>query len=540
MLGKRGLPGWVATGAVISAMLPSVLYGAPATGEPQPAAVEPIEIIAPAPGAWVTGVVKVQAKTQGPTVAVLFEVSLDKGDTWAPIALDEDSSDGWRAQWDSLEYNGPAALRASKVGADPVSDAVNVKVDNEAPRSGLTVRPSPFSPNHDGRRDKARIKLRTNEPTRAHIEVRRGGRVWKRWNRSMSGGQRRSLVWSGDTFRSGLPDGRYRIVAEVSDRAGLSSSASDEVVVDRTRPKLGPLRLSPKPSSDPGRIRIRYRTRDRSEPLSVRARIVGGGGTLSSKRDRVNSGQRSTRLRARYSNGEKLFPGQYRVQLRVTDAAGNRSARSRPWYVHRSMKGRVFQRLENTGRKVALTFDDCYDDDAWSRILTTLKRSNVRATFFCNGVYVKQFAHLSRRTVRDGHTIGSHSWDHAVLAFRSPREVRWRLLADRRAWIEYGGATSAPYFRPPYGSWDRNTVTVAGETSHPRVMMWDVDSGDTSGASGSTLVCNVVCESRPGSIVLLHAKDVTSAALPDILSGLRRRNLKPVTLAKLFSAAGYR
>lgn len=70
--------------------------------------------------------------------------------------------------------------------------------------------------------------------------------------------------------------------------------------------------------------------------------------------------------------------------------------------------------------------------------------------------------------------------------------------------------------------------------------MWDIDSRDTGGASGAGLVCNVVCNARPGSIILLHTKPVTAAALPAILDGLERKGLKPVTLPQLFRAAGHR
>ena len=203
------------------------------------------------------------------------------------------------------------------------------------------------------------------------------------------------------------------------------------------------------------------------------------------------------------------------------------------------MRAHVYTRLEGAGRKVALTFDDCHYEDSWRSILDTLKRWNENATFFCPGQYLNMFPELARRTVREGHAVGSHGWDHAVLAFRSYSDVAWRLLRDRRTWIKYG-ATSAPYFRPPYGAWDYTTLAAAGGTSHPRVVLWDIDSNDTKGASGSTLVCNVVCAARQGSIILLHTKEVTASVLPAILGGLEDRNLEPVTLPELFRATGHR
>jgi peptidoglycan/xylan/chitin deacetylase (PgdA/CDA1 family) len=540
VVADKRLPRRTATGVLVAGVLSSVLVGARPVGGAEPEAVaRSITVTAPKPGEWVRGTVPLKAHASEATAAVLFEVSLDGGQTWTPVGIDDDPADGWEARWNTLEYNGRARLRASSAGVPPERDAVSVHVDNTAPRAELHAKPRLFSPNRDGRRDTTRLKLRTNEPVRARLRVRRNDRVWKRWNLPLRKGRKRVVTWSGRTFRSELPDGRYRVIAQVRDRAGSRTTGSTSVVVDTTPPRLTALRISPKRSEDRGRIRVTYRAKDRTDRLIARARIVGGGGTLSRERDRTRTGRHSIRLRARYGNGDKLYPGQYKVVVDVRDRAGNRSSRHRVWRVHRSMRARVFTRLEGTGWKVALTFDDCHIPGAWSRILETLERWDERATFFCPGQMLDRFPALARHTVRAGHAIGSHGWDHAVLAFRSYDDVYWRLLRDRRTWIKYG-ATSAPYFRPPYGAWDATTRAASGATSHPRIVLWDVDSGDTAGASGSTLVCNVVCDARKGSIILLHTKDVTADALPAILRGLRERNLEPVTLPDLFRAAGFR
>ena len=45
---------------------------------------------------------------------------------------------------------------------------------------------------------------------------------------------------------------------------------------------------------------------------------------------------------------------------------------------------------------------------------------------------------------------------------------------------------------------------------------------------------------HPGAIVCMHLRAQTAAALPTILSGLRARGYKAVSLPELFRAAGYR
>ena len=69
-------------------------------------------------------------------------------------------------------------------------------------------------------------------------------------------------------------------------------------------------------------------------------------------------------------------------------------------------------------------------------------------------------------------------------------------------------------------------------------MLWDVDPGDWSGISSSEIQRRVLSSVRPGSIVVLHVKPQTAAAISGILRGLRARNLEPVTLPTLLRAGG--
>jgi peptidoglycan/xylan/chitin deacetylase (PgdA/CDA1 family) len=49
----------------------------------------------------------------------------------------------------------------------------------------------------------------------------------------------------------------------------------------------------------------------------------------------------------------------------------------------------------------------------------------------------------------------------------------------------------------------------------------------------------VLSNVRPGSIVVMHLKPQTAAALPAILRGLKARGYEAVSLPELFRAAGH-
>jgi peptidoglycan/xylan/chitin deacetylase (PgdA/CDA1 family) len=225
------------------------------------------------------------------------------------------------------------------------------------------------------------------------------------------------------------------------------------------------------------------------------------------------------------------------VTVTVRDAAGNlRASSARPFRDHRPVSSLVIRRVEGSGPRVALTFDDCNSAGAWARILDILDAKHVGASFFCSGLRVAPNRALAVRTAAAGHTIGSHGWDHADLTTLSVDQARAQLRKDSEAWWRAGQVTPVPFFRPPYGAYDAETLRAAGDEGYRYTVLWDVDPQDWSQPGVSEIVDRVLSHARRGSIVVLHVQDQTAAALPEILDGLLRRGLEPVTLAELLAA----
>ncbi|HEY2326360.1 MAG TPA: polysaccharide deacetylase family protein [Gaiellaceae bacterium] len=185
-------------------------------------------------------------------------------------------------------------------------------------------------------------------------------------------------------------------------------------------------------------------------------------------------------------------------------------------------------------RAVAITFDDGPSPAYTPRILDTLKRLHVKATFFVIGYLGDQYRSIVRRELRLGMTVGNHSYNHPeVPAFDQLPE---QLLDDE---ISLGAASlgragdSPTLFRPPEGSFTQRVVDAA-QAQGERVVLWSVDSQDWTGLGTAQIVRNVLSAVRPGSIVILHDgggdRSPTAAALPAIIQGIRARGLKLVAL----------
>src|SRR5512143_14229 len=74
-------------------------------------------------------------------------------------------------------------------------------------------------------------------------------------------------------------------------------------------------------------------------------------------------------------------------------------------------------------RKVALTFDDGPTPPFTEKILDILREKKVTATFFVCGRNAERHPETMRRIVREGHTLGNHTFSHLSLFMRSSQRM---------------------------------------------------------------------------------------------------------------------
>jgi peptidoglycan/xylan/chitin deacetylase (PgdA/CDA1 family) len=113
-----------------------------------------------------------------------------------------------------------------------------------------------------------------------------------------------------------------------------------------------------------------------------------------------------------------------------------------------------------------------------------------------------------------------------------------QLNRNSDAWWKACEAIPQPFFRPPYGSQTPTTVKAAGDAGYRYVVQWTGDTGDWSGSSSKEVTANALAAAKPGAIIVFHTQWNSDAALPAILKGLEKKNLKAVSMAELCEAAG--
>ena len=207
----------------------------------------------------------------------------------------------------------------------------------------------------------------------------------------------------------------------------------------------------------------------------------------------------------------------------------------------RRLSSRTVVSLVRTRRPVvALTFDDGPDPTWTPQVLAAL---DAPATFFALGEQVRRHADVARDTVREGHEVACHGDRHAKLVRQGP-QATYRDLADAHAAITEATGRAPEYFRPPHGVLT-GPALLASHRLGMRPALWSASAGDWRRDATPDSICrDVLSAARPGAVFLFHDAGgwpdrpaATVAALPEVLHGLRRQGLEPVTLDELWRGA---
>jgi peptidoglycan/xylan/chitin deacetylase (PgdA/CDA1 family) len=191
---------------------------------------------------------------------------------------------------------------------------------------------------------------------------------------------------------------------------------------------------------------------------------------------------------------------------------------------------------------LAITFDACatpggsygFDRD----VFDIVNSQHVPITVFVSGRWVDthgdEMIDLSQDPLVE---FGDHSYDHPHMTRVTPERMGAELDRTEAALARYGRRAVA--FRPPFGEWNQRLVEVARAHGLSTVT-WDVVSGDPSAhVTTEGMVQAVLNQAKPGSIIVFHINGRgrrTHEALPPILTALRERGFRFVTLTALFAA----
>ena len=176
-------------------------------------------------------------------------------------------------------------------------------------------------------------------------------------------------------------------------------------------------------------------------------------------------------------------------------------------------------RMDRHEKAVYLTFDDGPIPESTPFLLATLRRFDIKATFFMVGDNVRKYPELYQQILDEGHQVGNHTHNHIGGFSHTIKEYSYNV-EKANAYIK------SRLFRPPHG-WMRLSQ-YAWLSRKFKVVMWDVVTRDYSKwMTAQDIVDNVKHYSRPGSIITFHDSlksiDKLRTALPESLQWLKEQ-----------------
>src|SRR4051812_45722696 len=93
----------------------------------------------------------------------------------------------------------------------------------------------------------------------------------------------------------------------------------------------------------------------------------------------------------------------------------------------------------SAAKEVWLSFDDGPDSTQTDRVLKTLDKFAIKATFFVVGRSAANYKQLVKRAFDQGHGIGNHSYTHADLARLTEAQIRDEIQRTEKVISDYIG-----------------------------------------------------------------------------------------------------
>ncbi len=188
-------------------------------------------------------------------------------------------------------------------------------------------------------------------------------------------------------------------------------------------------------------------------------------------------------------------------------------------------------------KKVYLTFDAGYEAGYTPKILETLKKHNVKATFFVVSNFLKTSPDLVNQIIADGHIIGNHTMTHPNMSKMSTMEdFKKEIEPMEQLYKDITGQDMQKFYRPPQGVYSEANLKMANELGY-KTIFWSlayVDWYKNKQPSKEEAFNKLLPRLHNGAIILLHNTSKTnSEILDELITKIKEQGYEFSTLDEL-------
>ena len=165
------------------------------------------------------------------------------------------------------------------------------------------------------------------------------------------------------------------------------------------------------------------------------------------------------------------------------------------------------------------------------QILDTLKKHQVKATFFFDGSWTKKNPELAKAIYNEQHEIGNHAYSHPDLAASSNEKTMQELKKTNEV-IEETIGVKPKWFAPPSGSFKDETVKIADKLNMFTIL-WTVDTVDWQKPNTAQMVQRVVSKVENGTMILMHPTKPTAEGLEQMIVEIQKKGYQLGTVSEM-------
>lgn len=198
------------------------------------------------------------------------------------------------------------------------------------------------------------------------------------------------------------------------------------------------------------------------------------------------------------------------------------------WFIKKFFGGFIWN-VARREKTVYLTFDDGPIPEVTPWVLDTLKKHDIKATFFCIGDNIDKNPETFKQILEAGHAIGNHTYNH--LNGWSADDTIYLANTDLcQEAIKKHKGSGTRLFRPPYGKISGRQASALRHKGF-KLIMWDVLSADFDQTiSPEKCLKNVIDNTTTGSIIIFHdslkAQKNMQYALPRAIEYLKKEGYR--------------
>ena len=192
------------------------------------------------------------------------------------------------------------------------------------------------------------------------------------------------------------------------------------------------------------------------------------------------------------------------------------------------------ENLYSCGKKeigaVGLTFNIYESSENVLKILDILDEYKAKATFFIGGSWADDNVDCVREIYSRGHELGSHGYfhkDHSNMSY----EANLEEIRPSVKLLEMICLNKICLFAPPSGAYNESTLSACASLGL-NVIMWSRDTVDWRDKDVNIIIERATKNLKSGEFILMHPKDQTVQALPEILKYISENGLKTAAISQ--------